>query len=219
MPHNMRRNGKKTACVTRDPDRTRGRILAAAIAEFAAKGLAGARVDAIARRADSNKRMIYHYFGDKEGLFRAVLRWKIGERRALMEGAPGDPVENLPFRFEMMCRDLEWVRLLGWEALQNVGDRVVEEKFRRAGMARAVERVRRGQTQGQLSAEFDGCFLVLAKLSLAMFPAAFPHSTRLITGKSIHNPAFQRDYKDFLRRFAVAFRPAQRRFKPEAKRK
>ena len=60
--------GKKTVCATRDPDRTRGRILAAAIAEFAANGLAGARVDAIARRAGSNKRMLYHYFGDKEGL-------------------------------------------------------------------------------------------------------------------------------------------------------
>jgi AcrR family transcriptional regulator len=215
----MRRNGKKKVCVTRDPDRTRGRILAAAITEFAAKGLAGARVDAIARRADSNKRMLYHYFGDKEGLFRAVLRWKIGERRALMEGAPGDPEENLPFRFEMMCRDLDWVRLLGWEALQNVGDRVVEEKFRRAGMARALARARREQAQGQLSAEFDGRFLVLAKLSLAMFPAAFPHSTRMITGKSIRSPAFQREYKNFLERFAVAFRPAQPRVNPGAERK
>jgi TetR/AcrR family transcriptional regulator len=57
----------------RDPDRTRNAILAAAQAEFAANGLSGARVDAIARRARANKRMIYHYFGNKAGLYLAAL--------------------------------------------------------------------------------------------------------------------------------------------------
>ncbi|MFM8745182.1 MAG: TetR/AcrR family transcriptional regulator [Aestuariivirga sp.] len=57
----------------RDAGQTRKRILDAATAEFARKGLGGARVDAIAARAKSNKRMIYHYFGSKEGLFTAVL--------------------------------------------------------------------------------------------------------------------------------------------------
>ena len=46
--------------ITRDPERTRGAILAAATQEFTANGLTGARVDAIARRARVNKRMIYH---------------------------------------------------------------------------------------------------------------------------------------------------------------
>ena len=59
--------------VTRDPDRTRAAILAAATAEFTANGLTGARVDAIAKRARANKRMIYHYFGGKDGLYLAVL--------------------------------------------------------------------------------------------------------------------------------------------------
>jgi TetR/AcrR family transcriptional regulator len=57
----------------RDPDRTREAILAAAQDEFAAKGLFGARVNTIARRSGANKRMIYHYFGNKEGLYLAVL--------------------------------------------------------------------------------------------------------------------------------------------------
>jgi AcrR family transcriptional regulator len=207
----MLRNGKKPAGAARDPERTRGRILAAALAEFSAKGFAGARVDAIARRAKGNKRMLYHYFGDKSGLFREVLRRKITERRALMEGASGDPAENLPFRFAMMCRDLDWVRLLGWEAVQNTGDRVLEEKFRRKGTARSLARVRREQAAGNLTTEYDSHHLVLAKLSLAMFPAAFPHATRLITGKSVRDPEFQRDYADFLKRFAVVFRPAPHR--------
>lgn len=57
----------------RRPDATRRRILDAATNEFAAKGLAGARVDEIARRARVNKRMLYHYFGSKEALWLAVL--------------------------------------------------------------------------------------------------------------------------------------------------
>jgi len=57
----------------RDADQTRKRILAAATVEFARKGLGGARVDEIALRSKSNKRMIYHYFGSKERLFTEVL--------------------------------------------------------------------------------------------------------------------------------------------------
>ncbi|RMF37443.1 MAG: TetR/AcrR family transcriptional regulator [Alphaproteobacteria bacterium] len=58
---------------TRDADATRARILAAAKEEFARLGLGGARVDEIAEKAQANKRMIYHYFGSKENLFRIVL--------------------------------------------------------------------------------------------------------------------------------------------------
>src|ERR1700687_2529535 len=58
---------------SRDPERTRATILTAATVEFTTKGLKGARVDAIARRSGANKRMIYHYFRNKEGLYLAVL--------------------------------------------------------------------------------------------------------------------------------------------------
>ena len=64
---------KLKAPQVRDAAATRARILAAATTEFAAKGLLGARVDAIAERSGANKRMIYHYFGSKEALFTAVL--------------------------------------------------------------------------------------------------------------------------------------------------
>jgi len=57
----------------RQPVLTRRRILHAATAEFAAKGLAGARVDAIASRAGVSKRMLYHYFGNKEALWLTVI--------------------------------------------------------------------------------------------------------------------------------------------------
>ena len=64
---------RKPAAQTRNPERTRAAILEAARREVAAKGLAGARIDVVARRAGTNKRMIYHYFGDKDALYLAVL--------------------------------------------------------------------------------------------------------------------------------------------------
>ena len=86
---------------TRVAEVTRARILAAATAEFARKGLGGARVDAIAARARANKRMIYHYFGSKEKLFTAVLEEAYGHIRGaelklpLAELEPEEALETL----------------------------------------------------------------------------------------------------------------------------
>ncbi|NRF07666.1 helix-turn-helix transcriptional regulator (plasmid) [Rhizobium pusense] len=55
------------------PGTNEGMILRAAMDEIVAHGLDVARIDTIARRAESNKRMIYHHFGDKEGLYLQVL--------------------------------------------------------------------------------------------------------------------------------------------------
>ena len=67
---------------SRDPERTRARILAAATAEFARYGLGGARVDRIAARAGANKRMLYYYFRDKDNLFLAALEARYAHIRA-----------------------------------------------------------------------------------------------------------------------------------------
>ncbi|RQH08524.1 TetR/AcrR family transcriptional regulator [Paraburkholderia dinghuensis] len=64
--------------IKRDPEGTRRRILLAAAEEFAGGGLFGARVDQIARRAETNERMLYYYFGSKEQLFTAVLEHAFG---------------------------------------------------------------------------------------------------------------------------------------------
>src|SRR5580692_1332372 len=66
-----------------DADATRANILAVAIEEFSAKGLAGSRVDEIAERTHTVKRMIYYYFGSKEGLYRAVLERAYEDIRSL----------------------------------------------------------------------------------------------------------------------------------------
>src|SRR6266513_5502734 len=132
----------------RNPRQSQGRILQAAMEEFAAKGFAGARVDVIARRAKINKRMLYHYFGDKEGLFRAVLRRKIAERQAWNAATPEQPAEYLPLLFDLACNDADWIRLLEWEALRGGEKPVIDEKERRAAAARGVERIRRRQASG-----------------------------------------------------------------------
>jgi len=204
----MPRNGKKTQTNTRDPDRTRARILSAALAEFAAKGFAGARIDAIARRAKGNKRMIYHYFGNKEDLFSAVLRHKMTERRAWAANLPNDPTERLPFWFETACSDVEWVRLLEWEALQDTG-KVIDEKERRTATADWLKRLRQRQESGQLSSDFDPTHLALAMQSLTIFPVAFPQLVRLMTGCSVSDPQFQKTYRQFLKKFAAAFKPVK----------
>ena len=193
---------------TRNPKRSRERILAAALKEFAAKGFAGARVDLIARRAAINKRMLYHYFGNKERLFREVLRLKMAERQAWAETLSGDPAESLAFWFEAACKDTDWVRLLEWEALQEGDGRLIDEKNRRAATVRGLERIRQRQTRGQVSAEFDPRHMMLAMRSLTMFPVAFPQLTRLIMGRPVSDPKFQKDRAEFLRRFAAAFRPS-----------
>jgi len=64
-------------------DRTKADILAVATEEFATYGLSGARVDAIAERTRTSKRMIYYYFKGKEGLYRAVLEQAYSEIRSL----------------------------------------------------------------------------------------------------------------------------------------
>ena len=86
-----RANGKTPQ--RRNPAATRQKLLAAARREFAGRGLAGARVDEIAARAGVNKQLVYHYFGDKDALYLAVLEWvyeeiRAQERKLNLEGLP-----------------------------------------------------------------------------------------------------------------------------------
>jgi AcrR family transcriptional regulator len=79
---------------TRNSEQTRARILAAARKEFARKGFDGARVDAIAQRAQTSKRMLYYYFGTKAGLFRSVLENHVISRKPTFTDAPEDLTEG-----------------------------------------------------------------------------------------------------------------------------
>jgi AcrR family transcriptional regulator len=191
---------------TRDPKRTRLRILEAALEEFAAKGFAGARVDAIARNAAINKRMLYHYFGGKEGLFQEVVRRKMAQRRVWNLATPDDPVESLPYWFELAIRDRNWVRLLEWEALQFTGTKFIDQTRRAKSASEAVGQIARKQKLGHLAPDLDAANLLLGMVALSWFPLAFPQLTRFITGYSSDDAAFLKRHQDFLRRVSVAFR-------------
>lgn len=112
----------RTAQRTRDPRATQARILAAAKAEFAEHGLAGARVDRIAARADANKRMIYHYFGNKDALFQAVLEAayldiRTAEQRLDLDALePEDALETLVrFTWDYYLENPEFIAFINNE--------------------------------------------------------------------------------------------------------
>ncbi|MER7411025.1 TetR family transcriptional regulator [Streptomyces cacaoi] len=104
-----------------DAEDTRRRIFAAAAAEFAERGLAGARVDRIARSARANKQAIYLYFGDKERLFTAVVRAKLEEVGAALSIDPDDIAASVGQLFDWHREHPELIRLLLWEALESAG--------------------------------------------------------------------------------------------------
>ena len=85
----------------RDPEKSRTRILQAARVEFARHGLGGARVDQIAKAAGINKRMLYHYFGNKDDLFSAVLEANYAHKRdseralSLEQESPDEAIRKL----------------------------------------------------------------------------------------------------------------------------
>ena len=78
---------------TRDADRTQQAILRAAMAEFAEKGLGGARIDAIADRAGINKRLIYYYFDGKDPLFLAALEQTYADIRSAEQALHLESIE------------------------------------------------------------------------------------------------------------------------------
>ena len=189
----------------RDPRATRARILAAALEEFSARGFAGARVDRIAGRARANKRMLYHYFGNKDDLFRAILRLKLGERLEWLALEPADLAKSLPYWLERVSADPDWVRLMEWEALRVGTGPVIDERARRRVMARGVAHLRRRQAQGSLARNLDPAQVLLSLMALTTFPVAFPQVTRLVTGLGPGDPEFRRRRARFLRRLARAF--------------
>ncbi|HUD89972.1 TetR family transcriptional regulator [Sphingobium sp.] len=76
-----------------EAEETRANILDVATEEFADKGLSGARIDEIAERTNSSKRMIYYYFGGKDGLYRAVLERAYAAVRAVDANSQRDDME------------------------------------------------------------------------------------------------------------------------------
>ncbi len=185
----------------RDAERTRGRIVEAAVREFAEKGFAGARVESIGRRAGVNKQLLYHYFGGKEDLFREVVERKIEERLGRLEGSPAKLEELLEYHFEKLYEDLDWIRFLTWEAAGREDEAHFEEE-RCESIARQVEDLREKRASGDLPPDLDPRYLQLAIYGLTTYPVAFAQITRMTTGQDPESPEFREAWREFLRRFA-----------------
>jgi AcrR family transcriptional regulator len=134
----------------RDADATRRRILEAATAEFAAHGIAGARVDRIAASAGANKSLIYAYFGSKDGLFDAVFDAAVV---ATVDEIPID-ADDLPgYAARLYDHRLErpdLLRLAHWDRLERDGVGIENDTVQGA-LASKVKALARAQKAGKVS--------------------------------------------------------------------
>lgn len=147
----------------RDSQATRARLLNAATAEFAAHGIAGARVDRIAAAAEANKQLIYAYFDSKDGLFEAVLSTHFA---ALVEGVPFD-AENAPGYvgrlFDYALEHPEVLRLATWAGLERP---TAVATFEAAPYRAKVDAIADAQQRGRLDATFAPADLMALLLGL-----------------------------------------------------
>jgi AcrR family transcriptional regulator len=139
----------------RDAEATRKRILNAAIAEFAQFGLAGARVDRIAETAESNKQLIYKYYGSKEELFRIVVAQELARATEGID-FPSDDLELYAAAyFDFAMANPRLMRLVAWCGLEIEG-----------GIAGVpppepkLARVAAAQERGEISTRFSPAFIL-----------------------------------------------------------
>jgi AcrR family transcriptional regulator len=151
--------------IKRDPEGTRRRILLAAAEEFANGGLFGARVDQIARRAETNERMLYYYFGSKEQLFTAVLEHAftaLNEAERTLDLADLAPVEAMTrlahFVWDYYRDHPEFLRLINNENLHEA--RYIQKSTRIREMISPIVAtlgaiLARGESAGLFRANID----------------------------------------------------------------
>ena len=153
------------ATVVRDAEATRARLVAAAATEFARHGVAGARVDRIAAAAGANKQLIYAYFGNKDGLFDAVLAKHCG---ALAEDVPFD-ADDMPGYvgrlFDYALAHPEIYRLVTWAALERPASVAAFERDSYGAKLKAI-------SQAQKAGRVDSSFAPADLLALLMGVAA-----------------------------------------------
>ncbi|MGG3640208.1 TetR family transcriptional regulator [Bacillus gobiensis] len=148
----------------RNAEATRERILEAAMKEFSSYGIAGARVDRIAKNAECNKNLIYIYFENKETLFKTVLQKHLTRVYEEIDFTP----EDLPgyaarvFDFAMTHPDL--MRLMAWYSLEQKVGSLTE---RASARDKKIKAITNAQSAGQVGTTFTPGFLLTAIMALA----------------------------------------------------
>ena len=199
IPHSHRApilaKAKQTLKWQRDPEGMRIRILEAAKQEFAAHGLAGARVDRIAAKAGANKRMLYYHVGKKDDLYLAVLEGAYEQIRAEERGLdlehldPPDAIERLiGFTWNYFIRNPEFLALLNTENLAKA--RHLKRSTKVKSMhSPFVEMIRTVVTRGVESGDFvvavDPVQLYISIAALCFFYLSNSATLSVIFGRDL----------------------------------
>ena len=179
----------------RDAERSQASILLAAREEFASFGLAGARVDRIAERAEINKRLIYYYFGSKDDLFLAVLEQVYADIRNaekqlhLLEMEPAAAVRRLTeFTWEYYLAHPEFITLLNSANLHLA--RHLEKSQRVQEMNSPLvqtlgEILEHGRREGVFRGGIDPVQLYISIAGIAYFYLSNNHTLSAIFGRDL----------------------------------
>ncbi|MBR0776022.1 TetR family transcriptional regulator [Bradyrhizobium diazoefficiens] len=196
-----RRSGD-TAPQRRDPVATRNKLLTAARLEFARHGFAGARVDEIAGRAGVNKQLVYHYFGDKDALYLAVLEWVYAdireqERQLNLEGLPPEKAirKLIEASFDYLATNPDFIVLLNDE--NRGGARHVRGSTRLEAMhsplVRSVSHIlHEGVRNGVFRKGIDPIQLYISIAGLSYFYLSNTPTLSAIFGKDLSSRAARR---------------------------
>ncbi len=175
----------------RDAAATKARILKSAKREFAKNGLAGARVDVIAERAQVNKRMLYHYFDSKENLFRRILEEayldiRRAERKLDLDSlSPPEALERLVrFTWQYFLKNPEFITLVNNENLHQAKHirRIESLPDTMRGLVHMVERtLRRGEESGDFCSGIDA-----VQLNITIAAINYYYFTNRYTGSFLY---------------------------------
>jgi AcrR family transcriptional regulator len=184
----------------RDPERTKARIIEAAVEEFSAKGYAGARVSEIAARAGVNQQLIAYYFDSKEGLYREIgRRWRAVEAETVPDDMPFGEVIAQYVRYSVDPK--QGGRLLAWQGLTDTGEDDADAQERDARLQHEVEVIRQRQLAGELDDRCDPAVLMFITMSAANALAVYPQVARGLFGRDGSSPELVEHYAEQLAAF------------------
>lgn len=205
-----REAGEAAARVPRrnDPEATRANILEVATREFAENGMDGARVDEIAEKTRTSKRMIYYYFESKEGLYKAVLEnvyRQIRTREADLALNKLPPDKALRKLVESTVEyDDSRPHLFRLVAIENInyGRHVAASKTIQSSNASATEMLsdilRRGAEEGVFRANIDPTDLHMVISALSLFRVSNRYTFGTIFGVDFSDPAVRRRHRKLI---------------------
>lgn len=168
----------------RAAERTREKILDAAVREFGARGYAGARTAGIAARAGVNQQLIAYYFGGKQGVL-DELRRRWSQRQNTLPPPDAGFADSLAAHLDQTLDDPDWARLVIWRALgdgPDDGPNAAAQAEQQARLREAAERIRQRQRTGELTSDVDAEFVLLLSYLIAFAPIAIPHVVTALFG-------------------------------------